>query len=238
MERKADETKQWKMPLHILHLAVWTFIAMYIVHIPAHTWYYWYISMGTGAYSRQKRDTYVSFEMDDIQIEWYLVIKQTANTNVKPLGNSLESQKYICRDAMCRCIAISARLKLSKKKLFANRACKRPADRPIDRPTNQPTSQRIYIIVLAQSVIKCTLHLIRTISFPSFPLPHLLSSINLSLQICTVCVLKCECVVFHCTIANWVSPIYFKGIEFKYFVRWHFEWQHIKAVLSIKHIKR
>lgn len=93
--------------------------------------------MGTGAYSWQKRYTHASFEMDDIQIEWYLVIKQTANTNVKPLGNSLE----MYADAMCRCIAISTRLKLSKRKLFANRACKRPADQPTNRLTEQPANE-------------------------------------------------------------------------------------------------
>lgn len=63
--------------------------------------------MGTGAYSWQKRYTHASFEMDDIQIEWYLVIKQTANTNVKPLGNSLESQA--CMQMPCA-VALQYRL--------------------------------------------------------------------------------------------------------------------------------
>lgn len=57
--------------------------------------------------------------MDDIQIEWYLVIKQTANTNVKPLGNSLESQEYMRNaDAMSPLHCNIDSIKVVKKKII------------------------------------------------------------------------------------------------------------------------
>lgn len=75
--------------------------------------------------------------MDDIQIEWCLVINKTANTNVKPLGN-----RIVRNVSMYTCASHFESIKVVKKENYlpSKQANQRP-NHPTNQSTNHPSNQ-------------------------------------------------------------------------------------------------